>query len=152
MSSLQAPDGSYNHHIGYSCINGRMRNTLLGVSVALTDSNSGDGGFCILRGSHKSNFPCPNSIAQCLTAKEYVDQPIVRAGDVLLFSEGTTHGTLPWKPSDRERRVVLYRLAPPTTAYARAYIQWPPSYLEDMTDSQVTYITGFRKLWCPPLC
>ena len=37
----------------------RMYNTLLAVSVQLTSAKVGDGGFCIVKGSHKANFPCP---------------------------------------------------------------------------------------------
>jgi hypothetical protein len=44
-----------------------MRCNLLAFAVHLTDVAPGDGGFCIIRGSHKSNFKCPPSI-RCATA------------------------------------------------------------------------------------
>lgn len=115
-----------------------MRNSLLGVSVQLSTTNKGDGGFCILRGSHKSNFACPVNLAQCLSesANEHVFQPATNAGDVVFFSEATTHGTQPWT-SKQERRVALYRFAPCGSAYGRAYLNWPKEFLEGMTESQL---------------
>jgi hypothetical protein len=46
-------------NIAYECRNQVIRNQLLTVSVALSDVNAGDGGFCIVPGSHKSNFASP---------------------------------------------------------------------------------------------
>ena len=57
--TVDCSSGSYNPEIAYSCVNGRIFNRLLAVSVVLTDHNEGDGGFVIVRGSHKSNFACP---------------------------------------------------------------------------------------------
>lgn len=52
------------------------------------------------------------------------------AGDVLLFTEAATHGTLPWK-AQHQRRVVIYRFAPATMAYGRAYTpSWPAAMME----------------------
>ena len=62
--------------------------------------------------------------------KEYLYQPEMKAGDVLLFSEGTVHGALPWT-AEHERRVVLYRFSPSTVAYGRSYYpSWPEKILK----------------------
>ena len=55
--------------------------------------------------------------------------PCPAAGDVLLFSEATTHGTLPWA-SDTERRTALFRFAPANSAYGRSYLEG----MADMVD------------------
>lgn len=47
-------------------------------------------------------------------------QPATKAGDVVFFSEASTHGTLPWTAS-HERRAVIYRFAPSNMAYGRGY-------------------------------
>jgi hypothetical protein len=55
---------------------------------------------------------------------EHLFQPETEAGDVVLFTESSFHGTLPWTAAT-ERRVGLYRFAPATMAYGRAYFpQW----------------------------
>jgi hypothetical protein len=55
---------------------------------------------------------------------EHLYQPETEAGDVVLFTESSFHGTLPWTAAT-ERRVGLYRFAPATMAYGRAYFpQW----------------------------
>ena len=46
--------GSWNHPLGYDFKHGKMRCNLLAFAVHLTDTNEGDGGFCIVRGSHKA--------------------------------------------------------------------------------------------------
>ena len=57
-----------------------MWNTLLAVSVVLVDHNEGDGGFCVVRGSHKLNFPVPPDMATGEALSENVFQPVTRAG------------------------------------------------------------------------
>lgn len=129
--------GSYNPEIAFSCVNGRIYNHLLAVSVVLSDHNAGDGGFVIVRGSHKSNFPVPREMIDGLgPGNEFIYQPVTKAGDVILFSEGTVHGAKPWTAS-HQRRVALYRLSPSTCAYGRSYYpSWPSDLLEHMTERQ----------------
>lgn len=49
--------------LAYSFMHGQMRNQLLTVVLQLTDVHAGDGGFCVVPGSHKSNFPIPPALA-----------------------------------------------------------------------------------------
>ena len=86
---------------------------------------------------------------------DYIQQPATRAGDVVLFSEGTVHGALPWTPANRQRRACLYRFAPATHAYGRSYFGcndeddndpnhsdndrrhgWPKAMYEGLNDAQ----------------
>ena len=55
-------DGTWGDDLAYTFSNGKMYNRLLAVSVALTETKPGDGGFCVIRGSHKANLPCPQSV------------------------------------------------------------------------------------------
>lgn len=135
--------GEFEPTLQYRCVNGKMWNSLLAVSVVLTDHNPGDGGFCVLRGSHKLNFPVPPEFENGVSSefKEHIHQPVTRAGDVVLFSECTVHGCLPWT-ADIQRRIALYRLAPANMAYGRAYSPaWPQSYTEGMTPAQQAVMT-----------
>ena len=92
-----AHDGAWNRALRYECHHGETHCNLLALSLQLTDTAAGDGGFVIVPGSHKANFPLPPSI-QALKKHEHVlAQPALEAGDVLLFSEATTHGAVPWK-------------------------------------------------------
>lgn len=123
-------NGEPNFYLQYQHLQGKVRNSLLAAAVQLTDIGEGDGGFCVLRGSHKSNFPVPQSIVHGLGHTTHLHQPSTKAGDVVFFSEATTHGTLPWN-ADHERRTVLYRFAPSNIAYSRSYA---PSWSEDMLE------------------
>lgn len=49
------------YHLNYQCQRGIMHNQLLTVCLQLTDTEPGDGGFCIVPGSHKANFPVPGT-------------------------------------------------------------------------------------------
>ena len=62
-------------------------------------------------------------------------QPAAKAGDVIMFSEATVHGTRPWT-SDAERRAVLYRFAPANMAYGKAYTPAWPKGMSDRMDEQ----------------
>lgn len=115
-------------HIAYDCRLGKIHNQLLTVCVQLTDTAPGDGGFCIVPGSHKSNFPIPPALADYHPDfQEYVVQPCPQKGDVLVFTEAALHGTLPWiAPDGRNRRTVIYRFAPANVAYGRGYAHTSP--------------------------
>lgn len=118
---------------------GQMRNQLLTVCLQLADSKEGDGGFCVVPGSHKANFPVPPALADLADPglNEFVKQPAIAPGDVLIFTEAVLHGTLPWM-ADHQRRTVIYRFAPAGSAYGRGYHPtWPAEALEGMSDAQL---------------
>lgn len=123
--TVDCATGEYNPHIAYNCMNGRMHCHLLAVSVALADQRPGDGGYVVVPGSHKANFAAPTEMINGTDYSDFVVQPDIRAGDVLLFSEGTVHGARAWN-ADHQRRTALYRFAPPTCCYGRSYHpHWP---------------------------
>ena len=90
--TIDCSSGNYNPHIAYHYQHGTIRSSLLGCNVILRDHNPGDGGFCVVPGSHKSNFKMPKGMVDGEKYEEFVIQPATKAGDVILFSEGTVHG------------------------------------------------------------
>ena len=144
--TIDASSGEYNHHLSYSCVGQQLRCNLLAVEVILSDHPAGKGGWCVIPGSHKSNFRTPTElVAGGATVAGELEglciQPTVAAGDVILFSEATVHGAMPWRNA-HERRVALYRFSPPTMAFARAYSLragdafWPQDLTEGMSDGE----------------
>lgn len=139
--TIDCTSGEYNPHLAYTCHHGMIRSALLGCNVMLTDHNPGDGGFCVVPGSHKSNFKMPAGMVDGEQYAEFIQQPATKAGDVVLFSEGTVHGAMAWTPKDRQRRVCLYRFSPATNVYGRSYFGhqgggWPTKIYEGLTDAQ----------------
>ena len=138
---MDCTTGEYNPYLAYTCHNEFIRTALLGCNVMLTDHDAGSGGFCVVPGSHKSNFAMPEGMVDGDRYGEYVIQPATKAGDVVLFSEGTVHGAMPWT-RDFQRRVCLYRFAPATNVYGRSYFGnedgngWPSAMYDDLTDAQ----------------
>jgi ectoine hydroxylase-related dioxygenase (phytanoyl-CoA dioxygenase family) len=138
--TVDCTSGEYNPHLAYHCHHGTIRSSLLGCNVILEDHNPGDGGFCIVPGSHKSNFKMPKGMVDGEKYEEYIIQPATKAGDVILFSEGTVHGAKSWT-SDRQRRTALFRFSPATHVYGRSYFGhegggWPAKMYEGLTEAE----------------
>jgi len=137
--TIDCSSGEYNANLAYSCHAGQIRSNLLGCNVMLVDHDPGAGGFCVVPGSHKSNFKMPSGMIDGLSHSECIVQPATKAGDVVLFSEGTVHGAMGWT-SDVQRRCALYRFAPATMSYGRSYFgevcAWPSKFYDGLNDAQ----------------
>ena len=107
-------DHWYHYHDGV------MRNGLMVATWVLNDAKPGDGGFVCIPGSHKTNFidAVPRDVLTQEYRPDYVIQPELRAGDVLLFTEALIHGTATWRGS-QERRALLYKYSPPHSSWAK---------------------------------
>eukprot|EP00316_Scyphosphaera_apsteinii_P024051 CAMPEP_0119343208 /NCGR_PEP_ID=MMETSP1333-20130426/106324_1 /TAXON_ID=418940 /ORGANISM="Scyphosphaera apsteinii, Strain RCC1455" /LENGTH=322 /DNA_ID=CAMNT_0007355589 /DNA_START=218 /DNA_END=1186 /DNA_ORIENTATION=+ len=129
--------GRFNPELQYRCFNGQLWTSLLAVSVQLSDHAPGDGGFCVVRGSHKLSLPVPSEMthAEIPEFAEHVHQPITKKGDVVIWSEATVHGATPWRGT-HQRRIALYRFAPANMGYGRGYLELPREAIEDLTPSQ----------------
>ena len=138
--TIDCTSGEYNPHLAYTCNHNMIRSSLMGCNLMLADHNAGDGGFCVVPGSHKSNFKMPKGMVDGEAHQEFIRQPTTKAGDVVLFSEGTVHGAMAWT-SDRQRRVCLYRFSPATNVYGRSYFGhegggWPVKIYEGLNEAQ----------------
>ena len=89
--------------------NGEFYSTLVKVVYPLTDQEIADGCFSAIPGSHKSNFPNPYGIEpDGIPVREPVP---CRAGDAIIFTEATTHGSEP-KRTARPRRTLYFAYSP----------------------------------------
>jgi len=108
--------GTFSHGCYYVTHGDKMHNGLVVVSYALTDIEPGMGGFACIPGSHKALYPMPSRWFG-LEDNPLVRQIPQRAGDVLFFTESLTHGTMPWRDPNTQRRSVLMKYCP-------HYMQW----------------------------
>lgn len=108
--------GMFDHGAYYATKGTQMHTGLLVVSFALYDVPPGAGGFCCIPGTHKSIHPMPQKWFGAYDNPHIVHVPM-RAGDVVIFTESLTHGTLPWTCTTHERRAILLKYAP-------GYMQW----------------------------
>lgn len=122
----------------YRYFNGAFRCGQVNALMALTDINEGDGGTCVVPGSHKSNFPHPlfaTPFRERAKAKsEHVECGIevtMKAGDVLLFVDCLAHGATS-RLNPGERRVVIYRYGP-RWANTRYGFQYSGELLDRLT-------------------
>lgn len=118
----------------------RMFNGLVVASFALSDASRADGGFCVIPGSHKANFPLPAEIAAITDATPPVVHVSVEAGDLVLFTEALTHGAIPWS-GRHDRRAVLYKYCP-------GFIQWERQ--SPWADMSKPWTARQRRLLSPP--
>ncbi|MEE3039733.1 MAG: phytanoyl-CoA dioxygenase family protein, partial [Candidatus Latescibacterota bacterium] len=116
--------------------NGQMRCGMIVCQFQLADVNPGDGGMCVIPGSHKANFPCPEPILTWDEDREVVYQVPCKAGDLVIFNEATLHGTLPWT-AENERRSLLYRYSPKVVHFAGGtYEVTQPEWVSELTEAQ----------------
>jgi hypothetical protein len=133
--------GASNHHFFgaayYVYTNGRMRCGMVVLQFQLADVEEGDGGLCVIPGSHKANFSCPQEIRQWEENREVVYNIPAKAGDMIIFNEATIHGTLPWTNRERERRSLLVRYSPKYLHYAGGYYDATfPEWADELTEAQ----------------
>jgi len=102
----------------YEARNGKILATFLNVGVALVDHPQGEG-FCCIPGSHKSNFPWPDSITT-RSEPPLLITPQLHAGDVLVFTELLRHGGRNW--TQPTPRMMLF------TRYGTSYASWAVGY------------------------
>jgi hypothetical protein len=119
----------------YAYNNGRMWSGMISVEYALTPAAEGDGGFCVIPGSHKANLPVPGDVLTWEAHRDVVRKVPVDAGDVVIFSEAVVHGTLPWT-AGHERRALLYRYSPCWLHWTGDH--WPaerPAWVEELDEA-----------------
>jgi ectoine hydroxylase-related dioxygenase (phytanoyl-CoA dioxygenase family) len=117
MKSISSPlelHGGGTPYSAYGYYNFKDNRFFCGFTVAsftLTDAPPGTGGFCCIPDSHKSNLPLPAEFTDLDNPADCIVQVPARRGDVILFPEALTHGSLSWK-GDHERRALLFKYCP----------------------------------------
>ena len=110
---------------------------LFDVFWYLTDVNPGDGGFIVVAGSHKAEFELPYEQKAYESAEDLpvgVVNITPKAGDCVISPESVFHGSLQWKPKNRDRRFIVTRYVPQYQQAFHLEEDWPenlaPEFLE----------------------
>lgn len=120
----------------YVYANGSMRCGMVVLQYQLNDVNEGDGGLCVIPGSHKANFPMPKEIRNWEADRHLVYNVPCKAGDLVIFNEATLHGTLPWTAKS-ERRSLLVRYSPKYLHFAGGFYKTElPEWVNELTEAQ----------------
>ncbi|MDA0836312.1 MAG: phytanoyl-CoA dioxygenase family protein [Planctomycetota bacterium] len=126
----------------YIVRNGKMNSGLTVVTWQLEDVNSGDGGFTLVPGSHKGNFPVPEGVRRYEIFQDRFEPIVMKAGDAVIFSETVLHGTLPWT-ADLPRRSILAR-------YTAANLAYVPYKYKDLLEQLSDQLTADQKAVLEP--
>ena len=132
--------GSTNYHFDgsqyYTYRNGEIRCGMLVFQYQLADVNEGDGGLCVIPGSHKANFPSSVAMREWEEDRDLVYNIPCKAGDLIIFNEATIHGTLPWTAA-HERRALLVRYSPKYLHFAGGFYKTEmPEWVSELTEAQ----------------
>jgi hypothetical protein len=120
----------------YTYANGQIRCGMIVCQFQLADVSEGDGGLCVIPGSHKANFACPEDILRYEENQGLVYNVPCKTGDMVIFNEATIHGTLPWR-AQHERRSLLYRYSPKYLHFAGGtYKTQQPEWVSELTEAQ----------------
>src|SRR5258708_38868780 len=91
----------------YTYRNGEMRCGMVVFQYQLADVNEGDGGLCVIRGSHKANFPSAVELREWEVDRDIVYNLTCKSGDLVIFNEATMHGKLASKDSPQRRSLLV---------------------------------------------
>ena len=154
---LTGGDEPRNPSRAYFLQNGRRQCQGVRAIWALADVNEGDGGFVLIQASHKSNVEAPEDL---LTGKDdmgLVEQPLLKAGDLLLVAKTTLQGMRPWTGKGPQRlltygyagRAVIQSNGPGPGAQTDHLQDW----MDDLPPEQqaVLYKPGHKNTNPPPV-
>ena len=116
---------------------GTLYSEFFDVFWYLTDVNPGDGGFILVIGSHKAEFELPYEQRTYESADELPDGVVnitPKAGDCIVSPESIFHGSLQWKPKDRDRRFVVTRYVPQHQQMYHTEEDWPENLPQEFLD------------------
>ena len=93
--------------LAYYYQNGRRFCEGVRVIWALSDVKAGDGGFTFVPCTHKSNVETPEDILTGEDDSDYIFQPELKAGDLLIVGLSVVQGMRPWQ-SEGPQRLLSY--------------------------------------------
>ncbi len=117
----------------YQVINGQIHCGLIAVAYNLTPVGPGQGGFGCIPGSHKSNFPLPDTWHDLQKPHPCIQAVSAPAGSATIFTEALSHGTIPWTGTG-DRRTLFFKFSPQHLAWMRRY--YDPEAYPDLDDGQ----------------
>jgi Phytanoyl-CoA dioxygenase (PhyH) len=128
---------------GYRVEAGRVFLATIRVIVELTEVRPGDGATAFVIGSHKANFPLPDSYktAGVRPGGDLVTGYACPAGSVVFFTEGVAHTGLTWR-RDEPRIAVLNTYSNPAFCYHRP--EFSRAVLDGLPPAKRAY---FRPVW-----
>jgi hypothetical protein len=118
-SSLHGGNTPYDTCCSYQYRSGSIRSGLLAVAFNLRAIGD-EGGFGCIPGSHKANEPLPPEWRPLETPAACVRAVRAPAGSAILFTEGLTHGTLPWR-YPYARRTLFFKYSPACMSWLARY-------------------------------
>ncbi len=142
--------------VAYYFQNGRRYCEGVRVIWALEDVKAGEGGFVMVPRSHKANLETPEDVLTGNDDKDFVWQPELKAGDLLIVGLSVLQGMRPWQ-GERRQRLLSYEyvgrgVMRSAGVGAVSEKQPKPDWISEMTSEQQAslYKPGYRDTTPPP--
>jgi ectoine hydroxylase-related dioxygenase (phytanoyl-CoA dioxygenase family) len=127
--------GPISHKYRYAFTGGRIDCMMVRMIYFLHDVGPENGPFCVVPGTHKTNFPSP--YPHDPTEEPGMIGLEVRAGDAILFTENLRHGGLPNR-SPRARKTIHVGYGPPWMLSQNIATMDEPAYITPATRTRLT--------------
>ena len=128
----------------YEMVNGRVH-TKSGINVAwqLNDVKSGDGGFVVIPGSHKSTTDPDPEVLKRKDLFQGAIQVCAPAGTAVLFHNALWHSGGPWSKPDGERVILYYAYEHPWMIASAEHWGYKPDFYNRLPLAQRKLFHGF---------
>jgi hypothetical protein len=142
--------------VAYYFQNGRRYCEGVRVIWVLDDVKAGEGGFVMVPCTHKSNVGTPEDVLTGADDKDFVWQPELKAGDLLIVGLSVLQGMRPWLGGGRQRLLsyeYVGRGVMRSAGVGPACEKQPqPEWLSEMSAEQQAslYKPGYRDTTPPP--
>ena len=136
--------------------NGRRQCQSVQAIWALADVNEGDGGFVFVPCSHKSNVDTPEDLVTGRDDMGLIQQPALRAGDLLLIAGTALQGLRPWRGKGPQRLLSYWYSArgaiQSTGTGPQTEAEPLPEWMNELTPEQQAslYKPGYENTTPPP--
>ncbi len=136
--------------------NGRFHCGQINILMAFNDIGPGDGATMVIPGSHKSNFPHPQSAEASMRPGQAASvdglagaiEVHLKAGDAILFVDAIAHGSAA-RVNPGQRRIAVYRYGPSWGFFRHSY-RPSEELLDRLTPERRQIVMPHHKKLLPP--
>lgn len=122
---------------------------------ALADVGQGDGGLVLVPASHNSTVDAPQDLIDGTDDMGLVEQPVLQAGDLLLYVDSLTRGMRPWQGQGPQRLLdsgyISANVRPSADSEISGEENAMPDWTAELTEIQRAILHNPNRPYPPPI-